>query len=114
MACFGFVTFFPLRPDFSLPCFIAFISVSTLLPDEGEYFLLEDVFDAVFLVPLFALIGFFFVTTLFLLDTQMAGRKEQVVCAGDLSLPGHHHPATTQRVPACSWGPRDLGHPDGG
>jgi hypothetical protein len=26
MACFGFVTFLPLRPDFSLPRFIACIS----------------------------------------------------------------------------------------
>ncbi len=41
IACFGFVTFFPLRPLFSLPCFIAFISRSTLLPAAGLYFRVE-------------------------------------------------------------------------
>jgi hypothetical protein len=44
MACFGFVTFFPLRPDFSLPCFMARISRSTSLPAEGEYLRPEDFF----------------------------------------------------------------------
>jgi hypothetical protein len=45
MACLGFVTFLPLRPDFSLPCFIARISRSTSLPAEGEYLRPEDFFD---------------------------------------------------------------------
>jgi len=44
MACFGFVTFFPLRPDFNLPCFIARISRSTSLPADGEYLRPEDFF----------------------------------------------------------------------
>ena len=44
MACFGLVTFFPLRPDFSLPSFIARISRSTSLPAEGEYLRPEDFF----------------------------------------------------------------------
>jgi hypothetical protein len=44
IACFGFVTFFPLRPDFSLPCFMARISRSTSLPAEGEYLRPEDFF----------------------------------------------------------------------
>ena len=44
MACFGFVTFSPLRPDFSLPCFMARISRSTSLPAEGEYLRPEDFF----------------------------------------------------------------------
>ncbi len=44
MACFGLVTFLPLRPDLSLPCFISLISVSTFLPAEGEYFRPEDFF----------------------------------------------------------------------
>lgn len=44
MACFGLVTFFPLRPDFSLPCFMARISRSTFLPAEGEYLRPEDFF----------------------------------------------------------------------
>ena len=45
MACFGLVTFFPLRPDLSLPCFMARISRSTSLPAEGEYLRPEDFFD---------------------------------------------------------------------
>jgi hypothetical protein len=44
MACFGFVTFFPLRPDFNLPSFMARISRSTSLPAEGEYLRPEDFF----------------------------------------------------------------------
>jgi hypothetical protein len=44
MACFGLVTFLPLRPDLSLPFFISRISVSTFLPAEGEYFRPEDFF----------------------------------------------------------------------
>jgi hypothetical protein len=50
MACFGFVTFFPLRPDFSLPRFISRISRSTALPAAGLYLReLGDFFDALFL-----------------------------------------------------------------
>ena len=45
MACLGLVTFLPLRPDFSLPCFISRISLSTFFPAEGEYLRLEDFFD---------------------------------------------------------------------
>lgn len=37
MACFRLVTFLPLRPLLSLPCFMAFISVSTSLLALGEY-----------------------------------------------------------------------------
>lgn len=44
IACLGLVTFFPLRPDFSLPFFISLISVSTLLPADGEYLRPEDFF----------------------------------------------------------------------
>jgi len=44
MACFGFVTFLPLRPDFNLPCFMARISRSTSLPADGEYLRPEDFF----------------------------------------------------------------------
>lgn len=47
IACFGFVTFFPLRPDFSLPCFMARISRSTSLPADGEYLRPEDFFARV-------------------------------------------------------------------
>ena len=45
MACLGLVTFFPLRPDFSLPSFIARISRSTFLLAEGEYLRPEDFFE---------------------------------------------------------------------
>ena len=45
MACLGFVTFFPLRPIFSLPSFMSRISRSTSLPAEGEYLRLEDFFE---------------------------------------------------------------------
>jgi hypothetical protein len=38
IACLGFVTFLPLRPDFNLPCFISRISVSTDLEALGLYF----------------------------------------------------------------------------
>ncbi len=50
IACLGFVTFLPLRPDLSLPFFISLISVSTFLPAEGEYFRPEDFFAGDFLV----------------------------------------------------------------
>lgn len=54
MACLRLVTFFPLRPDFSLPCFISFISRSTALPAAGLYLReLVDFFDALFLEWLF-------------------------------------------------------------
>jgi hypothetical protein len=56
IACSRLVTFFPLRPERSLPSFRARISVSTFFPDEGEYFLLdvalffaEDLLVAIFL-----------------------------------------------------------------
>ena len=44
IACFGLVTFFPLRPDLSLPFFIAFISRSTSAEALGLYFLPEPFF----------------------------------------------------------------------
>src|ERR1035437_8171636 len=54
MACFGFVTFLPLLPLFSLPCFIAFISRSTLLPAAGLYFRVECFFALFFAEVFFA------------------------------------------------------------
>jgi hypothetical protein len=63
MACFRLVTFLPLRPDLRVPFFISFISLSTFLPAEGEYFRVEDFFAlvdfflAVFLVAIFILLG---------------------------------------------------------
>lgn len=44
IACLRLVTFFPLRPDFSLPFFIACISRFTSLPADGEYLRLDDFF----------------------------------------------------------------------
>ena len=48
-ACFGLVTFLPLRPLLSFPSFIAFISVSTLFEAAGEYFRVDDLFAWPFL-----------------------------------------------------------------
>ena len=54
IACFGLVTFLPLRPLFSLPRFISRISVSTCLPALGEYLRPdEDFFEDDF----FAVVG---------------------------------------------------------
>jgi hypothetical protein len=51
IACFRLVTFFPLRPLFNLPCFIAFISRSTSLPTDGLYLREElDFFELLFFV----------------------------------------------------------------
>jgi hypothetical protein len=66
MACFLLVTFLPLRPDLSWPFFIAFISVSTLFPAAGEYFLPEAFFaDDFFALVLFFVVPFL-VAALFL------------------------------------------------
>jgi hypothetical protein len=60
MACLRLVTFFPLRPDLSVPFFISFISLSTFLPADGEYFRVEDFFAGFFLLLVFfALVDFF-------------------------------------------------------
>jgi hypothetical protein len=59
IACFRLVTFFPLRPLFNWPFFIAFISLSTSLPEEGEYlrvlllFLAAVFFAGAFLAAVF-------------------------------------------------------------
>jgi hypothetical protein len=59
MACLGFVTFFPLRPDLSSPFFMAFISVSTFLPVSGEYLRVELFLLAVFFAAAFFAGAFF-------------------------------------------------------
>jgi len=46
IACFGFVTFLPLRPMVSLPSCISFISRSTFLLASGEYLRLLPLFFA--------------------------------------------------------------------
>jgi hypothetical protein len=102
IACLGLVTFFPLRPDFSLPCFISLISVSTFLLAEGEYLRPEDFFaedrrvEDFFALELFLALPFFAEELLFLvlpdlflaaflvaihilLGNQMFGRFESVV-----------------------------------
>jgi hypothetical protein len=54
IACLRLVTFLPLRPLFSLPCFIAFISRSTSLPADGLYFREElDFFELLFFAGVF-------------------------------------------------------------
>ena len=66
MACFLLVTFLPLRPDLSWPFFIAFISVLTLFPAAGEYFLPEAFFVDDFFAPVLFLPVLFLVEALFL------------------------------------------------
>jgi hypothetical protein len=102
MACLRLVTFLPLRPDFSLPCFIARISRSTFLPAECEYLRPEDFFELDFfddeLRELFfavlprelrdreLLVDFFLVAFLvaitILLESQMRSGSRQVACRG--------------------------------
>ena len=65
IACFGLVTGLPLRPLFSFPSFMAFISRSTLLPAAGEYLR----------VALFFAVA---VGMVFLLDRLMAVRTRRV------------------------------------
>jgi hypothetical protein len=60
IACFGFVTFLPLRPDFSFPSFIALISRSTDLEALGLYFRPLDVFELDFFAGLFFPLLLFF------------------------------------------------------
>jgi hypothetical protein len=79
MACFGLVTFLPLRPDFSFPFFISRISISTFLPAEGEYLRPDDFFELDFF-----LVAFFVAITI-LHGGQMAGGSEQVVCGNSMS-----------------------------
>jgi hypothetical protein len=78
MACFGFVTFLPLRPDLSLPRFISRISVSTFLPADGEY-LRRDDFLAVDFWELDFFVVAFFVAITILLGGQMVPVSRQVV-----------------------------------
>lgn len=59
MACLGSVTFFPLLPLFSLPCFIAFISVSTLSLAAGEYLRVDFLLAVDFLVAVVAISNLF-------------------------------------------------------
>jgi hypothetical protein len=46
IACLRLVTFFPLRPDLSVPFFFLFIADSTRLPAAFPYFLPPDDFRA--------------------------------------------------------------------
>jgi hypothetical protein len=87
MACFGLVTFLPLRPERSLPSFIARISVSTSLPAPREYFRVEVVLDAVLRGLLFfALVDFFFVAISFLLGTEMVSAGAAVAFDGGYTM----------------------------
>lgn len=89
MACFRLVTFFPLRPDFSLPCFIACISRLTSLPAEGEYLRPEDFFELDFLeldflaaelrVLFLAELDFFLVAFLVAITILLGGQMRRVL-----------------------------------
>jgi hypothetical protein len=62
MACFGFVTFLPLRPLLSVPAFISSISRFTCLPAPGPYFVVDffaDFFAGAFFAADFLLADFF-------------------------------------------------------
>src|SRR6185503_4738016 len=81
IACLGLVTFLPLRPLFSLPCFISFISRSTALLALGPYlrpellFFADDFLVELFLLALLLLELFFaalFLVVLFLLELFFA------------------------------------------
>ena len=65
MACFGFVTFFPLRPDLSCPFFIARISRSTDFEAFGLYFRPLDFFELDFFAELFFEAELFFALLFF-------------------------------------------------
>jgi hypothetical protein len=71
MACFRLVTFLPLRPDFSVPFFLALISRSTDFDAFGLYFLpLDFLAELDFFAELFLLADFLtaaFLVALFLL-----------------------------------------------
>jgi hypothetical protein len=57
IACFRLVTFFPLRPLFSLPCFIARISSPTFFCAFAPYFLPPDFFEELFFVAIHLLLS---------------------------------------------------------
>jgi len=59
IACFGFVTFFPLRPLFNFPRCISCISVLTCLPAFGLYLRPEPLFEEDFFEELFLAEDFF-------------------------------------------------------
>src|ERR1035437_3134494 len=104
MACFLLVTFLPL-PDLSVPSFLSFISVSTLLPAAGEYFRADDFLPAGFFFALpvfFALLEFFFAAFLVAMlypprNSDVALVKAVVLFARKVPMPLRVLP----HVPAC-------------
>lgn len=99
IACLRLVTFFPLRPDFSLPRFISRISRSTALPALGLYlrplerffdevFFDEDFFVELFFAALFFLVGILRSSTLGETRAEIAGLPydggAQVPCSSGL------------------------------
>src|ERR1700758_4242600 len=85
IACFGFVTFLPLRPDLSLPFFISRISVSTFLLADGEYLRRADFLAVDFLELDFFFVAFVVAITI-LLGGQMAPVSRQVVWIACVSV----------------------------
>ena len=118
IACFGLVTFLPLRPLFSVPCFISLISVSTFLLADGLYFRVELLFFAgaffvgVFFVAFFAVDFFvaFFVVMGFLHRLRLLNAKRSCTGKGLAPLPfsrisyrphPKHHYRDAQHEYAC-------------
>jgi hypothetical protein len=93
MACFGFVTFFPLRPDSSLPFFIAFISRSTDEDALGLYFLPVDFFADFFAAFLVVAIAFFSLIPTKRYQQWEAGRRPRGCAMPDKAKPPHEHAA---------------------
>jgi hypothetical protein len=85
MACFGFVTFLPLRPDLSLPSFIARISVSTFLLAEGEYLRVDDFFADFPVLLDFFLVAFLVAMTILLAGQMAEGSRQVAWAAGVLA-----------------------------
>src|ERR1019366_4649225 len=111
MACFLLVTFLPL-PDLSVPSFLSFISVSTLLPAAGEYFRADNFLPAVFF---FALLEFFFAAFLVAIlypprESDVALVKAVVLFSRKVPMPLYVLP----HVPACCSTTQRAAHPAGG
>jgi hypothetical protein len=89
MACFGFVTFLPLRPDFSLPCFISFISRSTDAEALGLYFLPLDFLLLDFFVLDYLVLLLFFADVLFFaVAIVLSSRQWEAIEAVEVALSG--------------------------
>lgn len=115
MACFRLVTFFPLRPDLSLPRLNSCISRFTSFPADGEYLRRdedEDFFVELFFALLFLALDFFapadfffaaFLVAITILPrSQMVPRFETVVWAtGNPARIVHKTKARREMIPGA-------------